>query len=119
AHLDATDALRVSAWAEASEAVRRSRLLVNTTPLGMHGRFEQDTPWEASADFTAAHTVYDLVYNPYPTRLLREALAGGAAVIGGLPMLVGQAAASYQQWTGQAMPMGAVFAALAELGFAT
>ncbi|MEM1093988.1 MAG: shikimate dehydrogenase [Bacteroidota bacterium] len=117
AHLDANSALRVRAWNEATTAVRGSRLLVNTTPLGMHGRFEQATPWESSADFTPSHTVYDLVYTPHPTRLLREAAARGSAIIGGLPMLVGQAAASYQQWTGQAMPTDVVFAALADLGF--
>lgn len=117
AHLDSHNVLRVLAWHEAAAAVRSSRLLVNTTPLGMHGHFEQATPWESSADFTPSHTVYDLVYNPHPTRLLREASEHGSTVLGGLPMLVGQAAASYQQWTGQAMPTDVVFAALADLGF--
>ena len=44
--------------------------------------------------------VYDLVYNPTPTRLLREAAAAGCQTIGGLDMLVAQAQEQFDWWTG-------------------
>ncbi len=108
---DASGALRVVALAEAAAAVRAARLLVNATPLGMHPHPE-GTPWPDAADFSAGQIVYDLVYEPEQTRLLREAAAQGAHTLGGLDMLVRQAAASYAQWTGREMPLAAVRAAL-------
>jgi shikimate dehydrogenase len=63
-------------------------------------------------DFSDEHVVYDLVYTPEETRLLREAAAEGATPIGGLDMLVEQAAAAYRQWTGRDMPRNAVYEAL-------
>jgi shikimate dehydrogenase len=50
--------------------------------------------------------VYDLVYNPALTTLLRWASAGGAPAIGGLPMLAAQAERQFAWWTGAAAPPG-------------
>jgi shikimate 5-dehydrogenase len=52
------------------------------------------------ADRLGAGTVYDLVYNPPTTRLLREAQRAGCRTIGGLDMLVGQARQQFEWWTG-------------------
>ncbi|RMH66714.1 MAG: shikimate dehydrogenase [Bacteroidetes bacterium] len=104
---DDRGALAAVALADAGPAVRTSRLLVNTTPLGMHPN-RDGTPWPQAADFQAGQIVYDLVYNPRETRLLREAAAHGATPLGGLDMLVEQAAASYVQWTGRPMPTAIV-----------
>ena len=49
--------------------------------------------------------VYDLVYNPWPTPLLRLAQEAGANTLGGLPMLVYQGAASFKLWTGRKAPV--------------
>jgi 3-dehydroquinate dehydratase / shikimate dehydrogenase len=72
-------------------------LLVNCTPVGMHPGVEA-SPLEASA--LTGRTVYDLVYNPAETRLLREAAQAGCTTIGGLDMLVAQAQDQFEWWTG-------------------
>lgn len=72
-------------------------LLVNATPVGMHPRVDE-TPWPG-ARFDG-RLVYDLVYNPLDTRLLREARAAGCDTLSGLDMLVAQAALQFQLWTG-------------------
>jgi shikimate dehydrogenase len=53
--------------------------------------------------------VYDLVYNPWPTPLLRLAQKAGANILGGLPMLVYQGAASFKLWTGREAPVDIMF----------
>lgn len=77
-------------------------LLVNTTPIGTWPDVEA-TP--ITAGLLAPGLVYDLVYNPPRTRLLRDALSQGARTIGGLEMLVAQAAAQLAWWTGRAAPV--------------
>ncbi|MFK7845740.1 MAG: shikimate dehydrogenase [Rhodothermales bacterium] len=104
---DRQDALKVADFGNAASEVRNSRLLVNATPLGMHNQADV-SPWQASDDFSAGQIVYDLIYNPQNTRLLKEAAISGAHTLGGLEMLIGQAAASYQQWTNQEMPLDVV-----------
>jgi shikimate dehydrogenase len=79
-------------------------LLVNTTPVGMWPRVEE-SPLDGSAVAALEGTVvYDMVYNPEETALLRHARAGGALVIGGLEMLVGQACLQFAWWTGREAP---------------
>lgn len=106
--------LRVSTPADAAPHVREAALVVNATPLGMgDGR----TPWPADGDFHDGQIVYDLVYRPARTPLLEAAEARGAVPIGGLPMLLGQAADAYRQWTGRDFPHAvARAAALTALG---
>lgn len=100
-------ALDIVPMDEAGPALRASTLVVNATPLGMHPH-PDGTPWPAADDFAAEQIVYDLVYHPSTTRLLREAAERGATPLGGLAMLIGQAAAAYRQWTGRPMPVDTV-----------
>jgi len=93
----------LTATALAKAPVRASRLVVNATPVGMHPDTDT-TPWQTTGDFSAGQIVYDLVYNPRETRLLREASGRGAETIGGLDMLIGQAADAFRQWTGHDLP---------------
>ncbi|MSQ05803.1 MAG: shikimate dehydrogenase [Dehalococcoidia bacterium] len=80
-------------------------LIVNCTSLGMfHGPGEESTPL-SSQQIPAAALVYDLVYNPAETPLLREAARSGARTLGGLYMLVYQGAAAFEMWTGQPAPV--------------
>ncbi|MFL6210877.1 MAG: shikimate dehydrogenase [Pyrinomonadaceae bacterium] len=86
-------------------------LVINTTPLGTRGHAAAETPATA-AQLRGAHAVYDLVYNPAETRFMREARAAGCAhVLGGLAMLVTQAVAAFELWTGQPAPIDAMRAA--------
>ena len=83
-------------------------LLVNCTPIGMHPR-RDETPVPAAS--LAGRLVYDLVYNPPVTRLLREAADAGCQTIGGLDMLVAQAHEQFQAWTHLEPPAGVMRAA--------
>lgn len=79
-------------------------LVVNTTPLGMKGKFENETPVVAG-QIENVKLVYDLVYNPFETRFLKEAKSVGVPTIGGLAMLVAQAMEQSKIWTGLDAPM--------------
>ncbi len=71
------------------------RLVINTTPLGMHPLTEAcpELPYGA---FTPDHYAFDLVYNPAQTRFLAQAAAAGARTRNGLGMLYGQAARAWE-----------------------
>lgn len=89
-------------------AVAGSDLIVNTTPVGMlRGSAPDALPFAPEiAEALGPHTlVYDLVYNPPLTPLLKIAEAHGARTLGGLPMLVYQGAVSFEIWTGQPAPV--------------
>lgn len=77
----------------------RGDLLVNTTPLGMTPDVDT-SPWPEGVPFPAGAVLYDLVYNPRETRLVREARAAGLPATTGLGMLIEQAALAFQIWTG-------------------
>jgi 3-dehydroquinate dehydratase / shikimate dehydrogenase len=79
-------------------------LVINATPLGTRGRHENETPVTA-AQFQGARCAYDLVYNPPETPFMREARAAGCETIGGLMMLVAQAAAQFKLWSGEDAPL--------------
>ena len=78
-------------------------LLINCTPIGMHPRVDE-TPLPAG--HLTGRYVYDLIYNPTATRLLRDAAEKGCQTIGGLDMLVAQARAQFRWWTGTRLPAG-------------
>ena len=86
-------------------------LIVNTTAMGMlHGRAERDTPLHAK-QIPSGCLVYDLVYNPEETPLLRAAKVAGARTLGGLPMLVYQGAIAFELWLGLKPPTDVMLAA--------
>ena len=78
-------------------------LLINCTPVGMYPHVEE-TP--IPAEHLPGRYVYDLVYNPSITRLLRDASTRGCETIGGLEMLVAQAREQFQWWVGTKPPAG-------------
>jgi len=87
------------------------QLIVNCTTVGMkHSSGEGKSPL-ASPLIPKDALVYDLVYNPSQTPLLKMAKAAGAKTIGGLPMLVYQGAASFKLWTGREAPLDIMLSA--------
>lgn len=105
--LNATDIaiLRANQGSEYEEAVSGAELLINCTPIGMaHSPSENKSP-VAQELITPRTLVYDVVYNPIKTTLLKEAEMMGAAILGGLSMLVYQGVAAFELWTGQSAPV--------------
>ncbi|MBI3505911.1 MAG: shikimate dehydrogenase [Proteobacteria bacterium] len=86
-------------------AVGGADLVVNTTSLGMEG---DTNPLPAGARFKPGALAYDLVYRPRVTPFLQEASQGGAEALGGLGMLVAQAAETWRIWFGKTLPVDAL-----------
>lgn len=85
-------------------------LLVNATPVGS-GASRGETPFAGPFD---GGLVYDLIYDPDPTELMRAAESSGCTAIGGLEMLVAQAERQFEIWTGQRPPEGLFLEAAAD-----
>ncbi len=91
----------------AFEVMRDSKLIINATPVGMHPN-SNDSITTSSDVFSKGQIVFDLVYNPQETLLLKTAKASGAKTVNGLPMLINQAAKSFEIWTGVDFPKNEV-----------
>ena len=74
-------------------------LIVNTTPLGMTPNIEI-SPLPEDAILSKHTFIYDLVYNPRETKLVKDARAQGCSAVTGLGMLIEQAALAFEIWTG-------------------
>lgn len=87
--------------AELATAVRHTTapLIVNTTPLGMSPQIDR-SPWPDDLPIPSGAFVYDLVYNPATTQLMRQAAAQGCQTANGLGMLLWQGAQAFCLWTG-------------------
>ena len=91
------------------ETLAHYQLIVNCTTIGMkYSPQEGKSPLSIEA-IPKDNLVYDLVYNPHPTPLLRLAQKVGANILGGLAMLVYQGAASFELWTGKEAPVDMMF----------
>ncbi len=107
----ATTAIKILPWEEleSSKVLSHADLLVNCTSMGMkHSLLEEQTPLKAGL-IPRDVLVYDLVYNPRETPLLKEARKAGARVLGGLVMLVYQGAASFELWVGKEAALDIMF----------
>ena len=116
-------AVEMEAWTDAvleglpleGETLRRgladAELLINTTSVGMHPDVNRSPVGDGSA-LHGGMTVYDIVFNPLETLLIRQARAAGARGIGGIEMLVYQGARAFEIWTGVYPPVATMKAAL-------
>ncbi|MGQ9499298.1 MAG: shikimate dehydrogenase [Dissulfurimicrobium sp.] len=85
-------------------------ILINTTSIGMYPDYNE-TPIEKGL-LMSFEVVMDIVYSPLKTRLLKEAGDAGCKTINGLKMLLYQAEAQFELWTGQKAPRDAMKEAL-------
>ena len=74
-------------------------LVINTTPVGSGAYIDQSPA--TREQLSGSRCVYDLIYNPRETLLLREAHEAGCETLGGLEMLVAQAGLQFELWTGK------------------
>lgn len=85
-------------------------IIVNTTSLGMAGQNENMSPVGEEL-INSSQIIIDIVYNPLETKLMSFARDAGAKVMGGLPMLVEQAAESFEIWTNLPAPLDIMYGA--------
>lgn len=93
------------------ETFRNSKLIINTTPMGMFPDVE-DSATTIPESFMKGQIVFDVVYNPVKTKLLKLAESQGATIITGLKMFVEQGAKSFELWTGEQMDKEKVYRAI-------
>ena len=88
-------------------------LIVNCTSVGLHPNVHQ-SPWIHAVPFPAGLTVYDMVYRPANTALMRQCVAHDGRAIGGLGMLARQGAIAFELWTGVQPPIDLMQSVLQE-----
>lgn len=102
-------------WEEIPTLIPHSQLIVNTTPIGMYPHCQQSPlPPQAIESLSPETIVYDLIYNPRPTLLLRQAAARGLTTIDGSDMLVKQGAVALEIWVRQKAPLSLMRQSLLE-----
>ncbi|GAA2822106.1 shikimate dehydrogenase [Kitasatospora paracochleata] len=96
--------LRTAAWEQGAQALA-APLTISTTPAGATDGFADAVPEEPGA-------LFDVLYHPWPTKLVAAVAERGATVLGGLDLLVHQAVLQFEQFTGvPAGPLAAMRAA--------
>lgn len=80
-----------------ADIIQRNPLIINATPVGMGAECNTCLPLPYSA-ITPQHILIDLIYRPEVTTFLQKGKAQGASTFNGLPMLIGQAEASWRFW---------------------
>ena len=101
--------LQILPWGDGlDQALAQAQLVVNTTPVGMASASDPSAAQAcplSPAQLNALRPdtwVYDIIYTPRPTELLRQAAQRGCRSFDGLEMLVEQGAAALRLWSGQA-----------------
>ena len=89
---------------ELRKIIETCDLLVNATPIGMHPKVDE-CPIDDDCKIPKSAVVYDLVYNPLETSLLKLAKANGAKAVSGIGMLVRQGALAFSLFTEEEAPV--------------
>jgi len=96
---------------ELKDMTANCQLIVNCTTIGMRHSVQEDQSPLDTDSIPSSALVYDLVYNPTETPLLRMAAGVGACTLGGLQMLIYQGAAAFELWIGEKAPFDIMLAA--------
>ncbi len=86
-----------------SDMLDDTDILINSTSVGMYPNVDESLIDRKM--IRSDMTVFDIVYNPLETKLIKEAKASGAKTVGGAKMLVYQGALSFEIWTGKKPPI--------------
>lgn len=92
---------------EAVAWISSADLIVNTSPVGM-APIVRASPLPTGTRLNPAQVIFDTVYTPRETQLIREAVRAGATPIDGSEMFLRQAAAAFTHWTRLEFPLDAV-----------
>jgi len=95
-----------------SEIDPATRLIVNTTPVGLSPNSEA-SPWPDDLPLPKNALIFDLLNNPARTKFMQQAEQAGLRAINGWDMLVYQGAAAFAKWTGIEPPVDVMKHALA------
>ena len=95
-----------------ADAMAEHDVVVQGTPVGMYPE-RMDETLAPRRLLRREHVVFDMVYRPHKTRLIREAEAVGCRTVLGIEMLLHQAAVQFETWTGAAAPLAAMRGSLA------
>ena len=99
---------------EFKEMLQTADILINTTPLGMFPEVDDMPPIDLNL-LPEGVLVYDIIYNPAETKLLKTARELGYPTLNGVSMLLLQAKEAYRLFTGQIPNMGIMARTLEEI----
>jgi shikimate dehydrogenase len=86
-------------------------IIINCTPLGMKESDQLPIP---ASFITSRHILFDIIYHPAETPLIKAAKANGAQILYGIEMLVHQGARQFEIWTGKKAPLEVIKKALSD-----
>ena len=98
------DDVKPDSISQINDYVREADILIDTTPVGMHPNVDSDAIVGAE-DMHEDLVVFDAVYNPNETSLIKQAIKANAKPVYGIKMLLYQGAESFKIWTGQNPPV--------------
>jgi len=87
-----------------NELCKQASLIINCTPVGMYPRIDE-SPISSMDNVPPDTVIYDIIYNPLPTRFLKMAQDKKLRTLNGLNMLAYQGAFSLELWIGQKAPL--------------
>lgn len=87
-----------------TEVINAAELVISTVPAGAADVLTASSQWAPGPE----QVLFDVLYHPWPTPFAAAGHQAGAQVIGGLELLVRQAALQVERWTGQKAPIGAM-----------